>query len=78
MIVWAGQAGRAREAFGRANVCSCPSRYFLEIDHVIPVEDHGPTELANLWRICSHHHALKTYTGWKVVDETRGRDLAPP
>jgi len=70
---------RALEArYPTCGVKGCANDQFLQIDHVIPVEDHGPTELANLWRICSHHHALKTYTGWKVVDETGGRDLVPP
>jgi hypothetical protein len=31
----------------------------LEIDHNQPVEDHGPTELANLGRLCLHHHHHK-------------------
>ena len=38
----------------------------------------GRTELANLWRPCSHHHDLKTYFGWKVVGQNGDRDLVPP
>jgi 5-methylcytosine-specific restriction endonuclease McrA len=56
----------------------CANDQFLEIDHILPVEDHGPTELSNLWRICSQHHALKTYSGWKVVRVNGKRDLVPP
>jgi 5-methylcytosine-specific restriction endonuclease McrA len=56
----------------------CANDQFLEIDHVVPIEDHGATEIANLWRLCSHHHALKTYQGWKVVGVNGDRDLAPP
>jgi Domain of unknown function (DUF222)/HNH endonuclease len=59
-------------------VRSCTNDQFLEIDHVVPIEDHGTTEIANLWRLCSHHHALKTYQGWKVVGVNGDRDLVPP
>jgi len=70
---------RALEArYPTCGVKGCANDQFLEIDHVIPVEDHGPTELANLWRICSHHHALKTYTGWNVVRVNGELDLVPP
>jgi Domain of unknown function (DUF222)/HNH endonuclease len=59
-------------------VPGCANDQFLEIDHVVPIEDHGATEIANLWRLCSHHHALKTYQGWKVVGVNGDRDLVPP
>jgi hypothetical protein len=32
----------------------------------------------NTWRICSHHHFLKTYAGWKVIGEPGNWDLVPP
>jgi hypothetical protein len=56
----------------------CANDQFLEIDHIVPIEDHGATEIENLWRLCSHHHALKTYQGWKVVGVNGDRDLVPP
>jgi HNH endonuclease len=56
----------------------CANDQFVEIDHVVPIEDHGATEIANLWRLCPHHHALKTYQGWKVVGVNGDRDLVPP
>src|SRR5205823_5079894 len=59
-------------------VPGCANDQFLEIDHIVPIEDHGATEIANLWRLCSHHHALKTYQGWKVVGANGNRDLVPP
>jgi 5-methylcytosine-specific restriction endonuclease McrA len=59
-------------------VGSCANDQFLEIDHVVPLEHHGRTELANLWRLCSHHHRLKTYEGWKAVGRNGTRDLVPP
>jgi uncharacterized protein DUF222 len=70
---------RALEArYPKCGVSTCASDHFLEIDHVIALEHHGRTELANLWRLCSHHHRLKTYEGWKVVGRNGTRDLVPP
>jgi hypothetical protein len=59
-------------------VKGCANALFLEIDHVVPVAERGRTEIDNLWRLCSHHHALKTYRGWKVVGQNGDRDLVPP
>ena len=41
-------------------VSTCANDQFLEIDHIIPLEEHGRTELDNLWRLCSHHHRPTT------------------
>jgi Domain of unknown function (DUF222)/HNH endonuclease len=70
---------RAVEA--RYPTCGVKARandQFLEIDHVVPLADHGCTELDNLWRLCSHHHRLKTYGGWTVNGTNSARDLVPP
>ncbi len=70
---------RALEA--RDPICpvqGCANDHFLEIDHIVPLAEGGRTELANLWRPCSHHHDLKTYFGWKVIGENGERDLVPP
>ena len=70
---------RAVEArFPTCGVKACANDQFLEIDHIVPHAEGGRTELANLWRPCSHHHDLKTYFGWKVVGENGNRDLIPP
>jgi Domain of unknown function (DUF222)/HNH endonuclease len=70
---------RALEArYPTCAVSTCANDQFLEIDHVVPLEDHGRTELTNLWRLCSHHHRLKTYEGWNVVGQNGDRDLVPP
>jgi hypothetical protein len=70
---------RALEAlYPTCGVPGCANDQFLEIDHVVPLEDHGRTELDNLWRLCSHHHRLKTYCGWVVVGQNGNRDLVPP
>jgi 5-methylcytosine-specific restriction endonuclease McrA len=70
---------RALEArYPTCGVPACANDQFLEIDHIVPIEDHGATELPNLWRICSHHHALKTHGGWKVIGHNGDRDLVAP
>ncbi len=43
----------------------------LEIDHVVPFAEGGPTELDNLALLCHHHHFLKTYEGWSLTKEDR-------
>ncbi|HEY7105709.1 MAG TPA: HNH endonuclease signature motif containing protein [Acidimicrobiia bacterium] len=62
------------EAYPCCGVHGCTDDWHLEIDHVVAVGDGGPTEKQNLWRLCRHHHQLKTYRGWRVV----GRELVPP
>ena len=48
-------------------VPGCGKRLGLERDHVfIDYGDDGPTELANLVRMCPEHHALKTNGGWRL------------
>jgi hypothetical protein len=70
---------RAVEArYPTCGVKACANDQFLEIDHVVPLADHGCTELDNLWRLCSHHHRLKTYGGWTVNGQNGARDLVPP
>ncbi len=59
-------------------VKGCANDLFLEIDHVVPLADGGRTELANTWRICSHHHALKTYFAWRAVGDAGNWDLVAP
>jgi len=44
---------RALEArYASCAVTTCANDQFLEIDHIVPVEARGRTELANLWRLC--------------------------
>jgi hypothetical protein len=66
------------DRYPACGVKACANNQFLEIDHVVPLEDHGRTELDNLWRICTHHHALKTHGGWRIVGDKADRDLVPP
>jgi hypothetical protein len=56
----------------------CDVEHGLQIDHIIGVEEQGPTVRENTWRICTHHHKLKTFYGWKVVGEPGAWRLVPP
>jgi hypothetical protein len=70
---------RALEArYPACGVKACANDRFLQIDHVVAVEDRGRTEINNLWRICTHHHAHKTHHGWRVVGTPGDWDLVPP
>jgi hypothetical protein len=70
---------RALEAhYPVCGVKGCPNDQFLQIDHVVPLAEGGRTEIANTWRICSHHHSLKTYDRWKVIGAPGNWDLVPP
>jgi 5-methylcytosine-specific restriction endonuclease McrA len=70
---------RALEArYPTCGVTSCANDRGLEIDHVIPVEEGGPTSLDNTWRLCRHHHMLKTYGGWRVVGRSGQWNLVAP
>jgi hypothetical protein len=51
-------------------VPGCSATHNLEIDHrVVPFAQGGPTKLANLARICHHHHFLKTHEGFSLEGE---------
>lgn len=70
---------RALEArYPTCGLETCANDEFLQIDHVVPVEEGGETNIHNTWRLCSHHHVLKTYRGWKVIGEPGNWDLVPP
>jgi hypothetical protein len=48
----------------------CGKRFGLERDHrMVDFRDGGPTELANMARLCPEHHDLKTYGGWRLEGE---------
>jgi hypothetical protein len=55
--------------------CSIP--YGLEIDHVIPFAEGGPTSLENLALLCHHHHFLKTFEGWTLTRQNQTRPGIP-
>ncbi len=48
-------------------VPGCDERDHLEIDHIAPLAEGGPTRLDNLARLCPWHHSLKTHRGWHLA-----------
>ncbi|MGH2726956.1 MAG: HNH endonuclease [Actinomycetota bacterium] len=68
-------------------VPGCDERDGLEIDHIVPLAEGGPTRLDNLARLCRYHHARKTHRGWRLAgrpgawrwfQSERRRGRAPP
>ena len=59
-------------------VKGCSRTIGIETDHRIPWADDRVTELANLDRLCGHHHDLKTRHGWALVPGTGNRPMVPP
>jgi hypothetical protein len=48
-------------------VPGCGKRRGLEVDHCgVDYGDNGPTEMANLAKLCADHHDLKTYGGFRL------------
>jgi hypothetical protein len=59
-------------------VPGCEVTEHLEVDHLLPFAEGGPTELANLARLCHWHHYLKTHQGYRLErDDGRWRWLSP-
>jgi len=58
-------------------VPGCGVPFGLEIDHVVPFAEGGPTALDNLALLCHHHHFLKTYEGWALERTGIGDDGSP-
>jgi hypothetical protein len=50
-------------------VPGCDVREGLEIDHVIPFAEGGPTTMENLGRLCHWHHYLKTFCRYLLGGE---------
>ncbi|MEX2586671.1 MAG: DUF222 domain-containing protein [Actinomycetota bacterium] len=50
----------------RCVVPGCYISHKLQIDHIRPVKLGGPTELANLARLCTWHHRQKTHHGYRL------------
>jgi hypothetical protein len=58
-------------------IAGCHVDRHLEIDHNVPVAAGGLTELANLNRLCRHHHQVKTLRDLRVVGEGLQKRLVP-
>ncbi|MCA1846003.1 MAG: HNH endonuclease [Actinobacteria bacterium] len=60
------------------DVPGCPVHEDLEIDHVIPFAEGGPTILENLARLCRWHHYLKTHRGYRLEGGPGAWRWVPP
>ena len=55
----------------------CHTNWRLEIDHNIPREEGGPTELRNLQRLCRYHHHYKHTHQLRLVGEGTHKHFVP-
>jgi len=63
----------------RDRVCQVPTcdvTLGLEIDHIVPFAEGGPTTFENLVRLCKRHHLQKTHDGYRLkrIKGARGSD----
>ena len=61
----------------RDRVCqvpTCDMTIGLEIDHIKPFAEGGPTTFENLVRLCKRHHLQKTHDGFRLVKLAVGRE----
>jgi hypothetical protein len=56
----------------------CDARDRLEIHHLVPFAEGGPTSLDNLARLCRWHHHLVTHRGRQLHGPPGRRRLDPP
>lgn len=57
----------------------CGASRYLEIDHLVPFTDGGPTTISNLARLCSFHHGQKTNEGYSLwLDKDKQWHFDPP
>jgi hypothetical protein len=59
-------------------VPGCTSTWNLEIDHLVPFADGGPTTLDNLCLLCRAHHRMKTYDDHRLWFDAEGWHFEPP
>ena len=52
-------------------------RTITQIDHRVPYAETRHTRLTELDPLCGHHHDLKTYDGWELVEGTGIRRFVP-
>lgn len=61
----------ARDRTCRFPGCRQPAR-ITDIDHAIPWEEGGHTNIENMGLLCRRHHRLKTHGGWKLTSHEDG------
>ncbi len=65
----------------RSSTCEvpgCDTGKGLEIDHITPFADGGPTTLDNLQLLCGHHHRQKTHDGYQLTGPPGHRQWTQP
>ena len=53
-------------------VPTCDVTLGLEIDHIVPFAEGGPTTFENLVRLCKRHHLQKTHDGYRLLERVPG------
>lgn len=66
------------QSFPECAVAGCRETKGLEIDHVVPLAEGGLTKAGNLVRLCTHHHRMKTYRGFRLENHKGKWRLSPP
>jgi hypothetical protein len=59
-----------RDGYCRFPGCNAPAER-CEIDHVVPYDAGGPTDLWDLGPLCKHHHQMKTGGYWHIITSHR-------
>jgi hypothetical protein len=59
-------------------VLGCTRVHRIENDHHEDWADTHTTRLRKLKRLCEHHHDLKTYEGWALLDGDGPQPMVPP
>lgn len=62
---------RCRDQLCRFPGCSQPAET-ADLDHSITYADGGPTNADNVKALCRKHHLLKTFCGWREIQESDG------
>jgi hypothetical protein len=61
---------RLRDGYCRFPGCNAPAER-CEIDHAVPYDAGGPTDLWDLGPLCKHHHQMKTGGYWHIITSHR-------
>jgi hypothetical protein len=61
---------RLRDGYCRFPGCNAPAER-CEVDHAVPYDAGGPTDLWDLGPLCKHHHQMKTGGYWHIITSHR-------
>lgn len=59
-------------------VPGCDNSLYLQTHHRVAVHEHGRTTMENLVRICTWHHDLISYEGWRIDGRPGSWSWHPP